>query len=468
MVKEIGQSVPKSSGKHLALKGNTYWFRRGIPADIRKHFGGRTAHLVNLNTGDIREAKARRDEVTKECDAAFRAAREGRQTESAEDYIRVIAGEWARHRAESERDARAWTANYYGWDPDKIADEETESVGALIQEHGERIEAEHGEKAAKRFADIAHGRVAVDHHLEAYLSEALLAPKTKNERRGLIKRFAGWASEEGLPLPQIGRRQAGEYVASVIAPMHKRTAKKHLTALKGYWDYLYRRDHAPDGSIWENQMLPDRGRRVERGAREQERPFTKDEVRALLYSPFPSDKLGRQFEEQIADAMRIAALTGMRLAEIVTLLVRECGEGAFNVGQGKNVAAVRRVPVHPDLAEIVARRTEGKKPDDWLFQELQRQSNPGDVFGKRFARYREALGVDDRRDSRRRSLVNFHSFRRWFVTEAEQAGQPESTIAAVVGHSEGRRSITFGVYSGGPSDDQLRRCVEAVVLPIAF
>ena len=90
---------------------------------------------------------------------------------------------------------------------------------------------------------------------------------------------------------------------------------------------------------------------------------------------------------------------------------------------------------------------------------------PTRVFGKRFARYREALGVDDRRDGRRRSLVNFHSFRRWFVTEAEQAGQPESTIAAVVGHSEGRRSITFGVYSGGPSEGQLRRCVEAVQLP---
>lgn len=31
----------------------------------------------------------------------------------------------------------------------------------------------------------------------------------------------------------------------------------------------------------------------------------------------------------------------------------------------------------------------------------------------------------------------------------------------VVGHEEGRKSITVKVYSGGPSEDQKRNCVEA-------
>ncbi|HEY6732542.1 MAG TPA: hypothetical protein VI256_01895 [Roseiarcus sp.] len=35
---------------------------------------------------------------------------------------------------------------------------------------------------------------------------------------------------------------------------------------------------------------------------------------------------------------------------------------------------------------------------------------------------------------RRRSLVNFHSFRRYFITKAEQADQMEHIIAVVVGH----------------------------------
>jgi integrase len=65
-------------------------------------------------------------------------------------------------------------------------------------------------------------------------------------------------------------------------------------------------------------------------------------------------------------------------------------------------------------------------------------------------------------EGKRRSLINFHSFRRWFCTRAEQAGQPETIIAAVVGHK--RLGITFGTYSDGPSATQFRACVESVQL----
>jgi hypothetical protein len=33
------------------------------------------------------------------------------------------------------------------------------------------------------------------------------------------------------------------------------------------------------------------------------------------------------------------------------------------------------------------------------------------------------------------------------------------SISTVVGHAEGRKGMTLGVYSGGPSLDQLRTCV---------
>lgn len=64
---------------------------------------------------------------------------------------------------------------------------------------------------------------------------------------------------------------------------------------------------------------------------------------------------------------------------------------------------------------------------------------------------------------KRRSLVNFHSFRRWFITKAERADQPESIIAVVVGYK--RQGMTLGRYSAGPLMEQARRCVEAVQLP---
>ena len=82
---------------------------------------------------------------------------------------------------------------------------------------------------------------------------------------------------------------------------------------------------------------------------------------------------------------------------------------------------------------------------------------------KAFVTYRRALGVDETLKGMRQSRVDFHSFRRWFVTKAEGAGVMGSIISAVVGHE--RQGMTLGVYSGGPSLEQLKTCVEAVRLP---
>ena len=65
----------------------------------------------------------------------------------------------------------------------------------------------------------------------------------------------------------------------------------------------------------------------------------------------------------------------------------------------------------------------------------------------------------------RRSLVNFHSARRWFTTKARHAGQPKETIADVIGHAPDRQDITFGVYAKDASEAQKRECIEAVSMP---
>lgn len=458
--------------RHLQLKGNLYRFRRGVPTDLRQHFDRKGFYVVSLGTGDVVEAKRRRDELERETDRLFAELRRGGISAPTRDIIRELGETWARELRESRADALAWTAKITGRDEAQIDDEEVETAEGFIFEEADRIEREHGDDAKTKFLNEAFGRVGVGHYRDAYLAEVRLAPKTIRDRTGHLNRFARWADAEGLSLADINRRTAGRYFTTELAGGDRWTARKHLSSLKGYWQYLTVRGHVEKkDNPWEGQQLPDRSRRVERGARDNdERPFTAEEMQKLFYAPEEDRRkaAGRGFGQQIDDAMRIAALTGMRLAEIITLWSAESDADAkfFSIGQGKTGAAIRRVPIHPDLMEIVKRRTKGKQPSDWLFHELQHKSEPGDTFGKRFRRYRERLDVDDRREGKRRSLVNFHSFRRWFITEAERADQPVSTIAAVVGHQEGREGMTFGVYSRGPSDEQLRSCVEAVKLPM--
>lgn len=467
----VGMATKRRSlaKRHLVLKGRKYWFTRDIPEAIRSHFGGRTAYLVNLETGDVNAAMARRDEIVAETNKLFRAAREGRPFKGSEDAISDLANAWVKELEVSRADPLTWTAAISNRHVAHVSEEELLTADDFTEDHADYIGRRHGLKAKSRFMDIVHGRVDVDHYVEDFLKEARLAPKTTDERRSLIRRFSNWAKLKGFSLSDVDRAKAGRYFSEAIAPLNERTARKHHGSVKLYWDYLIARGHVGGANPWEGQRMPDRGRRVERGGKAEERPFTEEEIQTLLYSAYPRG-MREAFEAQIHDAIRIAALSGLRLAELVTLWVEECpideaGMGFFDIRQGKTAAAARRVPMHPDVVEIVKRRKKGKKPQDWLFHELADERNAGDVFGKRFANYREKLGVDDKRPGQRRSLVNFHSFRRWFVTEAERAGIPESTISSVVGHEEGRRSVTLGVYSGGPAWQQLEACVNAISLP---
>ena len=68
-------------------------------------------------------------------------------------------------------------------------------------------------------------------------------------------------------------------------------------------------------------------------------------------------------------------------------------------------------------------------------------------------RHRRACGLQD--GEARRSLLNFHSLRRAFITLAINAGQPPHLVSLVVGHAEGRKGMTMGRYYAGPSDEML-------------
>lgn len=443
-----------SARRHIELKRRIWWFKIGVPVALRSHFGGKTHYRESLQTSDMRVAVERRDQVERDIRSRFRDIAAGKVISPATMSARERGTVWREALADL-----------------KATDDHSQLDFAmgLAEDESDRLRG----NERKEFEDAFTGKVPVDEHVEAYLKAIGLADKTTGERRGLVRRFARWCDKEALKLPDINRRAVGRYVTAIIEPMDRRTAKKHMTALRGYWDYLTLRGHVEgkvmDGkavdSPWLGQTLPDNKRRVERGDRNSgERAFAEQELQTLLYGDYPQE-VGTEFRQQIEDALRISCLSGMRLAEVVTLWVEEAHDDVFDIQQGKTRSAARKVPIHPDLKGIVERRTKDKKPKDWLFHELAGERDPGDTFGKRFNRYRKALKVDDVRDGKRRSAVNFHSARRWFITQARHAGHAKETIKDIVGHVPGEKDITFGTYTKGASEEQNRACVDAVKLP---
>ena len=171
-------------------------------------------------------------------------------------------------------------------------------------------------------------------------------------------------------------------------------------------------------------------------------------------------------DTELADAMLVAALSGMRVEEIYRLTVADCTGGWFQIRAAKTRAGMRRVPIHTALCGLVAKRTTGKGADGYLFHEpgaLRIGRERSMAASKRFGHYRKRLGIDAPIPGNRQSAIDFHSWRRRFVTMARNAGIDRATVAAVVGHEAG--NVTDDVYSSGPRNDLLRACIEAVTLP---
>jgi integrase len=297
--------------------------------------------------------------------------------------------------------------------------------------------------------------------------------------RGPVDRRAADETQTTDGLPQ-GRRQAdrlvvrraapgghresdpsrgGAYIsdAFVKAGVHPRTANKDISCIASLWKWAERKGIA-DENVWKGQSLakpqPTKG--------EAKRPFTDKEVETLFTGE------GKTKPTQLLrDFMTVAALSGMRVEEIARLTAGDIHGECFDITKAKSKAGVRMVPIHPALTEIVTRRTTARKSTETLWPELP-EPKPGSPIEKsqkvvkQFTVYRRRLGVDDTPEGARQSRVDFHSWRRTFITKAEQAGSQPHLIEALVGHK--RAGMSLGLYSGGPLIEQLRAVVESVKL----
>lgn len=429
--------------RHLDLRGKTYWFKKAIPVDCREHFDGKSAYLESTGTGDIVTARERRDQIDRHLSDLIKNIRKGGVVG---DAVRAAA-----QLAELSREAYRNSSD----------SSERELIIHALQTHNDTLKG--ASLTASRNAWL--GKEPVDKHVTAWLGEAKLSDKTTKEWASLVRRFAAWAEGKGYKITDINRRKAGEYVSAVLSVMHRTTAKKHLSAVRGYWDYLIRRGYAAQteatATPWSDQLQPERAKQGSKEDLKRERPFTDDELKTVLHGT-----VDMEHAEQLRELGLISVLSGMRLSEITDLTVMACKDGVFDLSKAKTVAGLRVVPIHSALHDLITRRSEGKGANDFLFHEFGAMKAASDTLSKAFTRFRNKLGVDDTQEGRRRSLVNFHSFRRTFITKARHAGFPESTIADIVGHDTGqKKTMTFGVYTHGASTEQKRECVEGVTLP---
>jgi hypothetical protein len=276
---------------------------------------------------------------------------------------------------------------------------------------GQPVFAHDRDRAAADFANVAFGRrTPITAHRQIYLDhlKTTVKARTRADDERAFRYLTDWCKHEGIPafLETLGTREAvrfADHLATNSGGRSPVTLNKYIIRLNVFWKWMVKRT-AVDTNIWQYrtytvpQELDD----------DRERAFTDAEMLRLLNGPAT---------QHMHDLMRIGTLTGARLNAVVSLQVKDCTDGAFTFKPQKRETGSRKVPIHPDLAGIVERRTAGRAPEDDLFPEWPPVRKKGSMrersfkASNHFTEYRREVGVDDTREGKRRSLVNFHSFR---------------------------------------------------------
>ena len=464
--------APTTDKRWLLLRHRTWWVVLDVPRKLRKQLG-KPRFAASLKTHDLAVAQARRwaflnrwraeiDGCTARTTTALDIVDEGLAWRETLELIE-------RNDPATVRGFRSSTGPGY-FDPDRYdparpftpQDDARYVAREALQERIETLyHDQHRPADANTLAGLAYGTATpLLAFVDAWLTEGgrrgPYPPRTALMYRADVLRLAEWITAKGLPplVESVTRKVAGEWVTELSKADNRRgTTNRRISAVASYWDWLRRRQGV-DADPWSRQSLA-LTRHATTDDDDRHRAYTDDELARLLAGPA---------DTEMHDAMRVAALSGMRLNELYQLRVADCQGNRFFVRKGKTAAARRYIPIHPDLAAIVARRLEGKSSDSFLIHEETRTDHGRSApFSKRFTRYRLSLGVTDKaRPQDRQDRVNFHSLRHWFITKARRHAD-QAVVARIVGHAQ--QTITDHVYNHGAGEDVERRCVEAVNLP---
>ena len=451
----------RKASSYLYFLGNQYKVQIAIPKDLQGHFGKKKL-VASLGTDSLAVANRLKHQIIADFQKQILEAKKLPRPDDP------LIKEALSYRSEL-KEAKINPAKYREYDRHgELVAEGHESVLSFIEDRTLEI-AETDPGRASLFHKVASGsHTLLELHIEAWLAEAQMKPRQVQDYKRAVAKLIEHLMKEGLPptIEAVTKQVAGQYVSHMSgAGRNPTTINKDISACSSYWRYLEKKGIV-ESSPWLKQSL----KKVRKSKAEKKRPFTDDELKTLLAGKAPLF---------LADAIRIAALSGMRVEEIARLRVADIVKNCFDIKKAKTASGERLVPIHPDLSLIVERRTKGKKADQFLFDELPdpkagSASERGQKITKAFGRYRKALKVDEVIEGERQSLIDFHSFRRWFVSKCQAAlergvtGFTPYTVAEVVGHKKEDISLgmTFGVYAGASAMTALRACVESVRLPL--
>ncbi len=422
---------------YIERRYQTWYFALTVPEALRDAVGRRRI-VQSLETRDKSEAQRK----------AYR-----------------LAGEWKAHFKKLEDNGgkalpTRLTDEALGWQ-----EELTQAKAAQDHERGElvtsliydRLEAlkesrKTTPEQASEFLGIAMGSyIPTAAHLEDWLSELRVAPKTRDMWRLEVNRLAeefpttNLVTRANVRAWCMGRIKAGAAMSSV---------SKTLSACRSYWGHLEARGVSlTEEAPFSNLKLGSKTGEAKANRTASYIAFTPDEVVKLHAAAVAGG------DGPLVDLIVMGAYTGARIEELCQIKTEDVDQkrGVIRIQDSKTAAGIREIPIHSQLRGTVLRLTKGSK-DSFLIPGSSREGDNkysirSNALGKRFGRLKDSLGFQKKRHA-------FHSLRKTVVTQMEGAGVPEGVAAEIVGHE--KDTMTYGLYSAGVPLEVKRMAIENV------
>ncbi|QTH72029.1 tyrosine-type recombinase/integrase [Pseudoalteromonas xiamenensis] len=425
-----------STGKsHVVLKGKTYYARLTIPKDARDHFD-KTEFWQSLRTDSLKEAEYRAAAIVAQWKSQIERVK-------GNEGLASKALQWKADLEKARRQDELLLRQFHQEHKRRPNIDEANELGIggfeiVVSDELERIALEQGQQAANTFHNIVYGNnVVTNAHFDEYKATLKVIPRTLSQRSTHLERLA-----KRFPSLPIKRSDVAKWIVDLEqSGLDISTVKSMMGTCRGYYDYLQRVGYLDFEEVnpFKDQkfMQPKKASKTD-----QRQAFEPADVIRLI----DAAKRKKRPDQNLVDAILIAAYTGMRREEIAQLRVENIKEAEgvkyFEIVEAKTQAGVRNVPIHPKLASLVKRLCATSNDGYLLTREpIRPNGERGDAIGKRFKTLRDSLGFDNR--------YVFHSLRKTVSTLFERAGVNHNEAAEIVGHE--KQGMTYGLYSAGMS-----------------
>ncbi|WP_417463573.1 DUF6538 domain-containing protein [Kordiimonas sp.] len=449
---------------YLKRRSHTWYFHMRIPSDLVEHYG-KTELLFSLRTKDLAVAQRLRWREKERLEAKFDLLRAKPNSDPREIY--EAQRKWLESTdglTEEQLEVTLYDLEdkVVACDPAQ-ADPET----PLPEDIQARVDAIHDVGlmlVGKSPVRAKHYEPPVEQIAQQWLKDKESTGARIEPHQSILRMFSSFMGNRSVR--KVTPELASQFVDRLryLKPTYKsdprvksysfdELVKKHsgdanglsvstvntqINRLAAFWDWSKSRGLCKGDNPFKPLVI-----RVSRSAKGRKDNAHKVWKNSELIEIISSDKL----RDDLREVCIVALHSGMRINEICSLtwadlqLDNTASIWFFNISDAKTESGNRKVPLHTRLWWLTKRG--GGNPEEKIWPRFNPEGpykKPGEDASKMFGAFKKKLGITEKGKT-------FHSFRKNFTTQLENAGVYYSAIQDILGHR--RDNLALDVYSSG-------------------